>query len=863
MSDPLSDRTDEQLRATFFRSVTLVTAVSGIILAGSEGVLFPAALTPIFAVLGWILVDHLRWLKLPLLAGNLLGMVALWIAASEFIGGTLERKLLSGAHLIVFLTWIVLLLPKGNRQYWWLIALSLLQVAISGVLSTGVSFGGAMVGMMALLLWTLSVFSLFRVQDHHAQRLARQLTPRVTHEIPPAQLPPRNSRTFIVSFLGLGRKDSAVDDATPGNGSAGRAILVRNGLQRDPSEVWVGWRFRWMVATSCLVSLVLALFVFAAFPRVWVQGATLFGDVAENSRGLRNRTGFSETVELGQLGRLMENNERVLAFDIMDLKTRKPVTAEAFADAMKMDEIRFRGNAFACYTEGKWTRGFVEKGFSPGEELHRIGDRLKLPSDFRISIVQDPPFGPNVFAPYPVSRIEVSGAGRIMQTEVSASLVWDSRTDSDSVSRVFVVECPRLDQNPEATFEYWYSTPDLGASVRSKTAHLRAEFTSRLFIMDGLEGRLFEQAEGEPDKRSRRYSKQNDLKITLPRLYQAARVLCSENGTLCDMPERIRRIVNYLSNANGFVYSLQQDRSDRSLDPIEDFLFNTRSGHCEYFASACTLMLQAVEVPARMINGYYGSELNPLTGKNEIRQRHAHTWVEAFVDDLWQTVEPTPSAERRDSLTSTGSISLMSNLQTAISDLWNDGIHRMSAERQQQFFAPVIESSKSLLRTIQERGILTMIKLSVADFLKSPDRWVSWQGGVVTFLLMLFGVLLARLHIATHLARWLHFLRDNLSTQRRTSRSVIRFYEGFCFLCERNGLAVHPSRSALENARLAMQAFESRLPSPELRDVPIRIAHAFNGVRFGHVTLTNEQATEIGNDLNAFAKALEARRKTT
>ena len=64
MADRLSEKSDEKLRSIFFRSVTLVTSVSGIILAGSEGILFPAGLTPVFAVLGWILVDHYRWLRL-------------------------------------------------------------------------------------------------------------------------------------------------------------------------------------------------------------------------------------------------------------------------------------------------------------------------------------------------------------------------------------------------------------------------------------------------------------------------------------------------------------------------------------------------------------------------------------------------------------------------------------------------------------------------------------------------------------------------------------------------------------------------------------------------------------------------------
>ena len=128
-------------------------------------------------------------------------------------------------------------------------------------------------------------------------------------------------------------------------------------------------------------------------------------------------------------------------------------------------------------------------------------------------------------------------------------------------------------------------------------------------------------------------------------------------------------IMQYLSAENGFEYSTVQTRQDRTIDPVEDFLFNTKSGHCEYFASACALMLQSVQIPARLVNGYYGSELNALTGNNEIRQRHAHSWVEAFLDNRWQTLEPTPDAPRRAMISAERSDSLMSNLQTAISEL--------------------------------------------------------------------------------------------------------------------------------------------------------------------------------------------------
>ena len=100
-------------------------------------------------------------------------------------------------------------------------------------------------------------------------------------------------------------------------------------------------------------------------------------------------------------------------------------------------------------------------------------------------------------------------------------------------------------------------------------------------------------------------------------------------------------------------------------------------------------------------------------------------------------------------------------------------------------------------------------------------------------------------------------LQGRLWQSRRSSRSVIRFYEGFCHLCERNGLNLPPANSALENASLAFARFNNRLETPDLQTLPTRIAIAFNEVRFGHLSLTDEQAESIHRDLLAFADALK------
>lgn len=79
--------------------------------------------------------------------------------------------------------------------------------------------------------------------------------------------------------------------------------------------------------------------------------------------------------------------------------------------------------------------------------------------------------------------------------------------------------------------------------------------------------------------------------------------------------------------------------------PIEAFLFETRRGHCEYFASALVLLLRAQGIPARLVTGFYGAERSWWEKSWVVRQSSAHAWVEAWAPPLgWITLDPTPPA---------------------------------------------------------------------------------------------------------------------------------------------------------------------------------------------------------------------------
>ncbi|MBZ5585396.1 MAG: DUF3488 and transglutaminase-like domain-containing protein [Acidobacteriia bacterium] len=105
--------------------------------------------------------------------------------------------------------------------------------------------------------------------------------------------------------------------------------------------------------------------------------------------------------------------------------------------------------------------------------------------------------------------------------------------------------------------------------------------------------------------------------------------------------ERARAVERRLRRDYG--YSLQL--SDREVaDPLAYFLFTRRKGYCEYFASAMTVMLRSLGIPARIVTGFQSGEYNPLTRLWVVRASDAHSWVEAWMPGYgWSTFDPTPS----------------------------------------------------------------------------------------------------------------------------------------------------------------------------------------------------------------------------
>lgn len=97
---------------------------------------------------------------------------------------------------------------------------------------------------------------------------------------------------------------------------------------------------------------------------------------------------------------------------------------------------------------------------------------------------------------------------------------------------------------------------------------------------------------------------------------------------------------------------------------VDEFLLDVRRGHCEYFAAGMVVMLRAVNVPARIVGGFYGGKLNPLTGYWVVALNDAHAWVEVWDAGRWSVYDPTPPGLRP----GTASEGMLRAYATAIAD---------------------------------------------------------------------------------------------------------------------------------------------------------------------------------------------------
>lgn len=274
-----------------------------------------------------------------------------------------------------------------------------------------------------------------------------------------------------------------------------------------------------------------------------------------------------------------------------------------------------------------------------------------------------------------------------------------------------------------------------------------------------------------------------------PRILEFAREFVLQVGNPGNPDEHgyiATQIADFLKS-DRFEYTLHRGGRPGNADPIQDFLFKNRRGHCEFFASSMTLMCQAVGIRARLVSGYHGGEFNEAGGFFQFRKRDAHAWVEVFLRDRgWVIFDPTPSDTHRHR----GDQSLLAQIRQFVNHLqfkWSTMVVSFDASEREALAGGVRDW---LTKLTQTDGQPKSFYATVKALLWGPNLPAAWLRILYWLLLVLcvtFGILTMRILWILSL-----MIREYLPIRRHRHPRLVRhpearFYDRMVLLLAHKG----------------------------------------------------------------------------
>jgi transglutaminase-like putative cysteine protease len=193
-----------------------------------------------------------------------------------------------------------------------------------------------------------------------------------------------------------------------------------------------------------------------------------------------------------------------------------------------------------------------------------------------------------------------------------------------------------------------------------------------------------------------------------------------------------------------FVYTLEPPPLQN--DPVDQFLFETRRGFCEHYASSFAVMMRAAGVPARVVTGYLGGEVNPVDGYLVVRQSEAHAWTEVWLrGEGWVRIDPTAAVSPlriqsglANAVSATDSQPLLRRTQLqwmiqmrhqwdAATNSWNQWVLGYSPERQYRFLSSFGLSNigwQDMLIALMFATAIIIISFALVMFMRIRGRRV-------------------------------------------------------------------------------------------------------------------------------------------
>ena len=530
-------------------------------LAGGLHVGLAICFTAVVA-LAWKL-EHSRW-QLSERTGLLIVLlsVPLFVIDWQFQKATGEPTGRFGvtalAHLIIFLAAVKLLQVKKDRDWVFLYLISFFEV----LLAAGLSFSPVFLATLTLyLLCGLSTIIAFEI--HKGKRSIAVSETRL--------LVPPDSRIFNVSRPRSRRQVEAT-------------------------------RLPWVAFVLMVLIFVLALPLFLVAPR---SGAAAF---LRGGSGLSNFIGFSESVNLGEIGTLKRDNAVVMH-----------VRVEGKPDGRL---LRWRGVALDEFTGRGWRKSQAARRseqITNERGLFQLGTTESLNRLTAQTVFLEPIESPVLFAatrPVAIqgdfSSVRVDAEGSVQSRKLGFErLMYKALSDM--------------------------TEPDVALLQRDRQPYSTA-FVRYLQLPDSIDPRIAARAN--------------------------AMIVNAQARNRYDVARAIETQLQ-----EDFGYSLQMKAS--GPDPLADFLFNVQAGHCEYFSTAMAVMLRTRGIAARVVNGFLPGEYNEAADAYTVRQSDAHSWVEVYFPESrsWVTFDPTPAAGRTEPV-STGIGAQLGKYAAALELLW-------------------------------------------------------------------------------------------------------------------------------------------------------------------------------------------------
>ncbi len=199
----------------------------------------------------------------------------------------------------------------------------------------------------------------------------------------------------------------------------------------------------------------------------------------------------------------------------------------------------------------------------------------------------------------------------------------------------------------------------------------------------------------------------------------------------------VRRVLTHF-NQEEFHYSLDSPLLGRHS--VDEFLFDTRTGYCEHYASAFTVMMRMAGIPSRIVTGYQGGWYNEIGKYLLVRQSDAHAWSEIwFPDHGWTRVDPTAAVSPlRIARGSLGALSAPRHLLDydwlrnfrngvdIVQQRWNDWVIKFSADSQARMFSSFglerLTPSMLVTTLFVVIGLFSLLLLPFILRVKGPDR---------------------------------------------------------------------------------------------------------------------------------------------